>query len=97
MFRKCVSKEELRCFYLTKDNCEDLLEELYPDYENNYISIEITDNAVKVHAYDMVHLSQEFQYGWYVEEENIYQGYPIWEHYSDEYFKNNFLHKIKNY
>lgn len=90
MMKTCISKEELRCFYLTKDNYKEFLDEVYPDYKNDYISIEITDNAVKVHEYDLVHMSQEFQYGWYVEEESIYQGYPTWEHYSDEYFKENF-------
>ena len=90
MVRKCISKEELRCFCLTKNNCKDLLEELYPDYKNDYILIEITDSAVKIKAYDMIHMSQDFQYGWYVEEENIYQGYPTWRYYSDKYFKENF-------
>lgn len=87
--KTCTSKEEIRCFYLTKDNYEEFLEEAYPSYKADYIEIEVTDKAIEVHAYDMIHVSRVFHFGWWVEEYIPYE-YPTWIPYSDEEFKEKY-------
>lgn len=87
--KKCILNNQYRCIYLTKNNYEEFLKEACPNYDQDYITVEVTDKAVEVHAYDMIHVSREFQYGWWVEESDTY-GYPMWFSYSEDEFKRKF-------
>lgn len=89
---RCVSTNELRCIYLTKENYKELLEEVYPEYKNDYIIVKITDKAIFVESFDMIHSSMEFRFGWWVEELSGYE-YPKWNYYTDDEFKHQFQRK----
>lgn len=88
--RSCISKEKIKCFYLTKDNYEEFLEETYPNYKADYIKIEVTEEAIEVQSYDMVHISRVFHFGWWVEEWLPYE-YPHWIRYDDKEFEEKFI------
>lgn len=91
----CFSKERIKCIYLTRDNYEELLQEDYPDYKNDYIKLEITDEGIIVNPYDMVHVSKTYRFGWW-DEEDVDKGYlsygkfPEWHHYTDDEFNRKF-------
>ena len=88
--QKCISKDQIRCIYLTKDNYEQFLKETYPSYKNDYINVEVTDKEVIVNACDMVHTSRNYSFGWWVEESSDYE-YPQWWYYTDDEFKEKYM------
>lgn len=96
--QKCICKKKLKCFYLTKDNYEELLELDCPNYrsKNDYIKVKVTDKEIIVESYEQVipHVLRSYRFGWWVGTVgySLYvDEWPTWEHYTDKEFEKNFM------
>ena len=87
---ECVSKSKQRVIFLADDNWEEILKEDYPNYKDEYITVEVKDNAVIVKAHDLAHASKIYKFGYWVEEYRDYE-YPEWVHYTEEEFEENYV------
>lgn len=86
----CISREELECIYLAKDNYKELFELDCPWYKNDeYISLEFDKHGIKVISHDGVTPTLYYQYGWWV---NV-DGGERWNYIPTEIFEKHYILK----